>query len=483
MNQLDFALPVVAPRELIVVTRPDAELRVVNKVARSLGGYPVEGLNNTLAHPEWSLKPLFGISEERLKLQRRSIPAPPAKSLDPANFYRLYAPDQDLEMLAQRMLQEPAVEAVYIKPIAEVPIFRDIIADVTQPPVPTGDFRPLQVYLLDALSGGIDANFASQLDGGKGLGVKIIDVEAAWRFTHEDLRQNSCGVVGGTALDSRFLRNHGTAVIGIISGDDNGFGIIGICPEASISGISQFGPAQGWGTAAAIYLAADKLDQGDIILLELQRRGPNSTLIPVEWWPDDMVAIQYATQQRGVLVVAAGANGGVSLDDNIFDYGPTEPFSGFPPNWHNPFRRNPVDTGSIIVGAGAAPGAAPGTSTTPDRCRLGQSNFGSIFDAQGYGECVASCGFGNIGAGGSDEDFYYTDDFNGTSSAAPMVAGALACVQGIRKASGLIPLTPLQARALLRATGCPQQEDANSPPISERIGNRPNLKEMIEAMI
>ena len=57
--------------------------------------------------------------------------------------------------------------------------------------------------------------------GGRGQNVRIIDIEGAWRFTHEDLRQMQGGVVGGTQSTSIGWRNHGTghhAVLGLLLG-------------------------------------------------------------------------------------------------------------------------------------------------------------------------------------------------------------------------------------------------------------------------
>jgi subtilisin family serine protease len=345
--------------------------------------------------------------------------------------------------------------------------------------------------LSEAAQGGIDAHFAWTLPGGHGDGVDIIDVEGAWRFLHDDLRENQGGVIGGIPSTKRLWRNHGTAVIGIFSGDDNGRGVKGICPKANVSGVSIFDTLlEGWGSAAAIRFAAEKLDHGDVLIIELQRPGPAVNFvqrenqfgnIPVEWWPDDLLAVQYATV-RGVLVVAAGGNGRQDLDDPIYDQPPPSPHRPFPSSWRNPFRRDPAGPASIIVGAGAPP-QQQGLTTRPDLCRLEFSNFGSAFDAQGWGELVTTCGFGNLpGGGGADEDFWYTGRFSGTSSAAPMVAGALACLQGILKAGGLPPLGPSAARGLLRGTGSPQQDHPSSP-ASRRIGSRPDLRQMIGASL
>lgn len=76
------------------------------------------------------------------------------------------------------------------------------------------------------------------------------------------------------------------------------------------------------------------------------------------------------------------------------------------------------------------------------------------------------------------EDTWYTDQFSGTSSASPVVVGSIACVQGALKAAGLSLLTPPAARRLLQSSGS-AQNDGPAGPSSQRIGNRPDIKQMI----
>jgi hypothetical protein len=59
-----------------------------------------------------------------------------------------------------------------------------------------------------------------------------------------------------------------------------------------------------------------------------------------------------------------------------------------------------------------------------------------------------------------------------------VVVGALACVQGILKARQQSPLTPHAARALLREGGS-AQTDAPDRPARQRIGPRPDLRDLI----
>lgn len=98
-------------------------------------------------------------------------------------------------------------------------------------------------------------------------------------------------------------------------------------------------------------------------------------------------------------------------------------------------------------------------------------------DAQGWGREVTTTGYGDI-QGGTDENKWYTDSFSGTSSASPIVVGALGCVQGVLRAHNLNVLNPIMARSWLRETGTIQQEGPNSP-VSQRIENLPDLKQLI----
>ena len=161
--------------------------------------------------------------------------------------------------------------------------------------------------------------------------------------------------------------------------------------------------ANGWATASAIQHAADQLGPGDIILVELQQPGPRSGFqahgsqkgyIPVEWWGDNLTAIQYATN-KGVIVAEACSNGQEDLDDAIYDQHPPAPYGPLGSPWHNPFKRDPINSGAIIVGAGATPPGTHGFPGQRDRSRFAAfSNYGTLFDAQGWGLRVETCGWG-----------------------------------------------------------------------------------------
>lgn len=407
-----------------------------------------------------------------------------------ALFFRVQAPEQRLVGLAERLQERAGVDAAYIVPASEpASALNAMLPSAGVPPQKTPDFEGRQGYLDDAPAG-IGARRAWAIAGGTGRDVRIIDVEYEWRFTHEEFIANLGGVVAGASLERLDLRNHGTAVLGELIGGANGFGVTGVCPDANVRAASVYGT--NWNAAAAIHAAAKMLRAGDILVVEQHRPGPHFNFqspqgqmgyIALEWWPQDLMAIQYATA-RGVIVVAAAGNGAENLDDRLYDKSPAFPLGPFPKWWRNPFRRSKVDSGSILVGAGAPPPGTHKRDWGADRSRLDFSNYGSAVDAQGWGREVTTTGYGDL-QGGADEDAWYTDEFAGTSSATPIVAGALACVQGVLRAGGggtsRRPLTPSEARQLLRTTGSPQQNEVGRP-VTQRIGNRPDLAGMLKAV-
>jgi hypothetical protein len=371
--------------------------------------------------------------------------------------------------LADRLREHDLVEFAYPKP------------PVARPPAPPApdDLRGDQGYLDDA-PGGIGARAAWERPGGRGAGVRLIDVEGDWRFSHQDLGRRG-KLLGGRPAGEIDRRNHGTNVLGMLLGVHDERGVDGICPEAAVGTVS-FQPEDRWGSARAIAYAANRLAPGDVLLVEMQRGGPNADhddetsqvgYLPMSYWPDDLTAMQYAAG-RGVIVVEAAGNGAQHLDEATY----AGPGPGFRPHRPNPFLRDGLDADSILVGAGAPPSGKGG----PDCSRLPFSNWGRALDAQGWGRDVATTGGLGPGADdarpGEDEDAWYTGAFGGTSSAAPMVAGALVCVQGVLRAAGREPLTPKQARQALHETGTPQQKAKDGS--LQQIGNRPDVPALID---
>lgn len=438
------------------------ELIVRPKLAGPPTAAAVPSLNQLLVARGVTLQPVFPSGGQTL--------LPSAVPVPPHNFYWVDAPDDDLDDIADDLVTSGQVDAAYVKPAGAPPTINAMAPSGGGPPsAGTPDFTNRQGYLGPSPKG-VDAQAAWRVPGGKGNGCRIVDLEWGWDLLHEDHGGGSL-VHGNQHPDP----HHGTAVIGVINAPANGFGVTGIAPQSHVDVVSFSMP-----TASAIWLASQHLRPGDIMLLEIHRPGPRHHFasrrdqlgyVAVEWWEDDFVAIQLATQ-KGIIVVEAAGNGAENLDDARYDTaGP-----GFPTSWTNPYRRSNRDSGAILVGAGAPPSGTHGRHHDTDRSRLDFSNYGASLDAQGWGREVTTTGYGDLQAG-ADQHRWYTDQFSGTSSASPMVVGALAAVQGVLRASGRQLLTPATARRLLRATGSPQT--AGVHPSTQRIGNRPDLAAMI----
>jgi hypothetical protein len=493
---------------LILVAKKEAKLRARRDHITSDAAVETKPLADFLESHNVTIQPLYGKREDRLEAELASLSANIGRDIpDLSVYYQVEAPsNQDLEKLSELLRKLDIVEGAYLKPPAEDAsmMLNDMAHRAEEPPVRTPNFTDRQTYLGPAPVG-IDAQYAWTLAGGHGNGVNIIDIEWGWRFNHEDLRLIQGDLISGTSNSNERAENHGTAVIGEFSADANNFGVTGISSEAHVSAVSLDIPPDNNDTSQAIRIAADRLRPGDIILIEVHREGPASQgqgqfgYIAIEWWPDDYDAIRYAVN-KGIIVVEAAGNGGQNLDDSIYN----TPALGFPTSWRNPFNPANPSSGAIVVGAGNPPAGIHERDAHPgwgepyvDRARCFFSNYGERVDSQGWGWEVTSSGYGDL-QGGSNKDEWYGDQFSGTSSASPIIVGALACVQGILRANGKIPLGPAQARQLLRSTGSPQQDGPgfrftrdipgypqNYPQRSrsQRIGNRPNLREMINRVL
>ena len=205
-----------------------------------------------------------------------------------------------------------------------------------------------------------------------------------------------------------------------------------------------------------------------MILIELQALGgPNNKYLPMQYWAAEFAAIRAAVA-KGIVVVEAAGNGDENFDLPVFANTGLQ-----------------KDAGAILVGAGVPPtnflDAYDFFGTFPPYSRIGVprsriwfSNYGQIVNVQGWGWHVTTLGYGDA-QGGPAETSWYTHRFSGTSSASPIVTGAVACLQGFAKVRLKRPLTPAETRDILMTTGTPQADDAPRAPLAQRIGPQPNL--------
>lgn len=137
-----------------------------------------------------------------------------------------------------------------------------------------GNYQSLQGYLNQAVNtpSGLDANYAWTVTGGTGSGITICDLEYSWNYNHADITKALGSQINTNVVDPFSNNDHGTAVIGMLVADNNGWGTTGICYGASLLTCgTNFGfPNATWNVPGAMAVAMANLLPGDIILLEQQ---------------------------------------------------------------------------------------------------------------------------------------------------------------------------------------------------------------------
>lgn len=342
------------------------------------------------------------------------------------------------EELAKRLQAWDVVEKAYPDAPAADPVV-----------TPADDPRfPNQGY-LDPAPDGIDAQFAWTLAGGDGAGQRVIDLEQGWTLDHEDLNAHGATLLFGTLVNGS--RPHGTAVLGEIGAIDNALGCVGITPNiAGVDVVSHSGSTAN--VPDAILAAADTLEFGNVLLLEVQTVAPDPFGAPVEIRDDVFEAIRLASA-LGIIVVEAGGNGSNNLD-TITNAGGLQVL--------NPASADFRDSGAIIVGAASS--AVPHT-------RMNFSSFGARVNCYAWGENVDTTSSTSAGSTTA-----YTGTFSGTSSASPIIAGAALAVQGALQGVAGFRLGPIEMRALL---GNPATGTASNNPPVDLIGVMPDLQAIL----
>lgn len=315
---------------------------------------------------------------------------------------------------------------------------------------PPEDLPPTTPDLVDNLAHfgpnpGIDVTGAWAL-GLSGEGVRLADIELAWDPSHEDLVDGMIVAEPGQTPTEGALEHvgHGTAVIGITSAVANGYGITGAAWSAPMHTYPELTVEGGARRYDAILSAVMDSAVGDLVILELQVSGATGVIedyVPAEYVPAIHMASKVGTD-AGVLLIATSGNGDQDLDGPLYE--------GY---------RDMGDSGVLMVGAG---------SPNLQHDRLSFSTYGSRVNVQGWGANVFTLGYSNFAAYGDDPRQTYTDAFNGTSSAAPVVASAVALIQEHARTLGG-ELGPYPMRELLVLSGIPQGSGGHIGPLPNTL--------------
>lgn len=355
---------------------------------------------------------------------------------------------------------------VFIAELKKLDIVRAAYPKPLPAPAPiTPSFVSSQTYLKNASTGlGVNVTIGGSATtkpypGSNGGAVKVVDLEYAWNHEHEDLdslRLPGTFWANGTPIDPYNDTGHGTGVAGIVAGTSDSIGITGIVPGTRFHRVNANNAERGLDISGAIYLAANKMVQGDVLLLEQQAWAPdNQGYSPIETYPDVYEAIVYATS-KGITVIEPAGNGKQKVSEG---YDLSDPlFNGI-------FTTSRPNSGAIMVGAGGTQGC----SGVPSRARLPFSNYGTRIDVQGLGECVVTSGYGDLYNSGINA--MYTGYFGGTSSASAAIAGVAAQLSSTYKTINNVALTPVQIKSMLQKNGSPQNTSFNPG----KIGPYPNM--------
>ncbi|MBL9149811.1 MAG: S8 family serine peptidase [Phycisphaerae bacterium] len=344
-----------------------------------------------------------------------------------------------------------------------------VISDFTDFP-PTG-LDPAQVYWQSGWRGGgfdlegiraLQQQFATIYQGdiqpnlnGRTVRVGIVEFSAFWN--HEDFRLDENGdplPIPGVILESGqtpILINggandpeHGTATLGITVARDNGFGVTGIAHEAQGYFFPTLSVEEGSRLPNAILSAMEIFEPGDVLNFSIGFPGAGPIVTS-----EAVAALILSATDLGISCIMSAGN------DSI----PIEPA---------PFETNAVIVGACFPGGnGPLFGCAfPGVY---HYCRLGFSNYTGDDDEglgtvhlSGWGTSVMTTGYADFFKGENpplvnplEEDHLrtYTNQFNGTSAAAPVVAGLAAVLQGWAKQIYGTAITPAQLRGVLSGNG------------------------------
>jgi serine protease len=473
------------PEQIIVKLKPGYTIRN-NEGLRGVDEGSLGALDALIQEMGAGVESRFDLPEET---QTRSVSPDGAAEVKPEDFgldryMTLTLTDgvayETSAAFVERLNQLDAVEVAYVQPVA-VPIIGE------RPTDPTPDLAANQGYRSAAPTGiGIDA--VAGVPGSSGADIRITDIEFGWTMGHEDLPYDETDILTGiNVAENPSYPMHGAAVIGILAGLNNSYGITGLVPDADIkmaSIVQKDSYLAGSGNLGnALYQAVSRSRPGDIFFFEFQfsvAPAPGETCdpacgncgqfggVPAEYLPEVYDVIRYATA-RGVTVVEPAGNGAVNLDH---------------PYYKGKYTRS-HDSGAIMV-------AAADSVTHLPKC---WSNYGSRIDAYAWGDSVTTV-LGRYKGGPNrlgeyvlecnlfgpyykdENDDYqtawnrcYMSEFSGTSSATPIVVGAIASIQGMYKAAhdGAV-LDAWQIRQKLLNTGTEQAYSAKN------IGRMPDVQ-------
>ncbi|MFJ4064632.1 S8 family serine peptidase [Pseudomonas sp. NPDC089996] len=323
---------------------------------------------------------------------------------------------------------------------------------------PTPDFELQQQYLDAPQSSSKGLNIRKAWDKQvTGYGARIHFSDGGLFANHEDLAGNpNVQIVSATPNDDP---DHGTASLGVMVAARNGLGVTGISHDCQLYLYDNRAYTKS-GQSSTLKRLLRSVAPGDIVGINRQTASINAlhTMLPSlhdkDWWD-----VCRKLTQRGAVVVNAAANGSSQSDTGLG----TQASYGVDLSQWKLFNDH-GDAGVIVVGACHSWDGKPHQYSN-HHYRHAMLNA--------WGDSVVTLGYGPLqDKKGNDRD--YTDNYAGTSSATPMVAGALCLIQSYALQQHHLYLDSEQMHLLVMASGF---QDATLPYSSVLpMGARPDVQ-------
>ncbi len=240
----------------------------------------------------------------------------------------------------------------------------------------------------------------------RGAGVKVAVIDYDFNPEQEDIKENVVATYNVDKKNTKVYKgisSHGTACASIIASAKNGIGTLGVAPEAKLILID-----------ADIQNKNNESDDASKIKAFYKAKELGAKVISCSWGTlhasfSIMDTLRELHNDGIVIVFASGNNDGMDLDSSPSIVDESE-----------------LDS---VIGVGA---------TTQANLKAEYSNYGDNIDILAPGGDEND---GLISAGYENKQYYY---FNGTSAAAPVIAGVVALMLSANP-----DLTPDEVREIL----------------------------------
>ena len=270
-----------------------------------------------------------------------------------------------------------------------------------------------------------------------GSGVSIAVVDTGTEYTHEDLYDNYSSAISYDFIDKDTnpspedeYENHGTSVAGIIAADDNGLGVVGVAYDSTFGSIRIVGgDTDANDYANALTYALDTVDiynnsWGATLYEYGTTYYSHVAMDPLELAAIEMGVTQGRDGKGAIYVFAAGNEGEGNIDVNMMGYTNSRYVITVGAVNQDGTKCEYSNTGAALLVVAPSGGdttyddedvltdATIGTTTTD---RMGADGYNNLDSDEELAALIPDY-----------EDLNYTNSFNGTSAATPVVSGVVA---------------------------------------------------------